>query len=228
MKVCCFPYQDVSPEPSQENNPDAQDGGDSPTSHLNEANPMAKDVAAQLCDAAFVIEGKELKAHTQVLALKSPLLADLFLATKGQESDVKLEESMNGISYDAMQLLLRYIYSADSSNFMSSLSIAQIKMVAPLADRFQVQHLKDHCDRVLQVALKYGALKHVLCEGKAKCEAFLAGNFGALKYRIALNELSKETWMRLTYVANYTGGLSKAAVLLQWITEGIPYPTTTS
>lgn len=59
---------------------------------------------------------------------------------------------MKGISYDAMQLLLRYIYSANSSDFVKSLSIAQIKMVAPLADRFQVQLLKDHCDRVLQGA----------------------------------------------------------------------------
>lgn len=71
---------------------------------------------------------------------------------QGQESIVKLEESMKGISYDAMQLLLRYIYSADSSDYLKSLSISQIKMVAPLADRFQVQHLKDHCDRVLQGA----------------------------------------------------------------------------
>ena len=66
MKICCFPHQEPTPEPSQEDEPGAQDGGDSPTSHLNEANPMAKDVATQLCDAAFVVEGKELKAHTQV------------------------------------------------------------------------------------------------------------------------------------------------------------------
>lgn len=66
MKACCFPHQELTPEPSQENEPDTEDGSDSPTSHLNEANPMAKDVAVQLCDAAFVIVGKELKAHTQV------------------------------------------------------------------------------------------------------------------------------------------------------------------
>ncbi|CAL8471603.1 g11145 [Coccomyxa elongata] len=244
MKACCFPHQELTPEPSQENEPDTADGSDSPTSHLNEAHPMAKDVAVQLCDAAFVIEGKELKAHTQVLALKSPLLADLFLATKGQKLDVKLEESMKGISYDAMQLLLRYIYSADSSDYVKSLSIAQIKMVAPLADRFQVQHLKDHCDRVLQGKVTL-SMEHaeavlewvLLAENyklpnlqarQAKCEAFLAGNFGALKHHIALNELSKETWMRLTYVANYTGSLSKAVVLRQWITQGFPYPTKAS
>ncbi len=66
------------------------------------------------------------------------------------------------------------------------------------------------------------------CMFQAKCEAFLAGNFGALKHHIALNELSKETWMRLTYVANYTGSLSKTAVLHQWITQGFPYPTKAS
>ena len=71
---------------------------------------------------------------------------------QGQEPGVKLEESMKGISYDAMKLLLRYIYAADFNHFMNSLSIPQIKMVAPLADRFQVQHLKDHCDRVLHGA----------------------------------------------------------------------------
>lgn len=61
---------------------------------------------------------------------------------------------------------------------------------------------------------------------QAKSEAFLAGNFGALKHHVALNDLGKDTWMRLMYAANYTGSSCMETLLRLWITQGFfPYPT---
>lgn len=99
MKICCFPYQDASPEASQENKPDAQDGGDSPTSHMNAANPMAKENAAELCDAAFVIEGKELKAHTQVkLAMADMLPNPEHISVPQEESEHRFARCLNNLT----------------------------------------------------------------------------------------------------------------------------------
>ena len=71
---------------------------------------------------------------------------------QGKGGSADLDASMKGISFEAMQLLLRYIYSADPGSFINSLSIEQVEKVAPLADRFQVLPFRDDCDRVLRGA----------------------------------------------------------------------------
>ncbi len=61
---------------------------------------------------------------------------------------------------------------------------------------------------------------------QAKCEAFLAGNFGVLKHHVALNELSKDAWMPLMYAANHSGNCCMETVLRLWIPRGFfSYPT---
>ena len=64
MKVCCFGKQPDS-EASGVTETD-ESGSDSPTSHFAESNTISKEVAAQLSDCTFKVEGKELKVHSQV------------------------------------------------------------------------------------------------------------------------------------------------------------------
>lgn len=69
---------------------------------------------------------------------------------QGKGGSAELDASMEGISYEAMQLLLRYMYSADPGRFINSLTIKQVEKVAPLADRFHILPFKDDCDSVLR------------------------------------------------------------------------------
>ena len=71
---------------------------------------------------------------------------------QGKGRSAELDASMEGISYEAMQLLLRYMYSADPGRFINSLTIEQVEKVAPLADRFHILPFKDDCDSVLRGA----------------------------------------------------------------------------
>jgi len=64
MKACCFSKQPDSDVSGNNESDDAQ--SESPTSHLDEANHLAKEVVAQLTDCTLKVEGKELKAHSQV------------------------------------------------------------------------------------------------------------------------------------------------------------------
>lgn len=65
MKVCCFGKQPDSDASGGVIETD-ESGSDTPTSHFAESNTISKDVAAQLSDCTLKVEGKELKAHSQV------------------------------------------------------------------------------------------------------------------------------------------------------------------
>ena len=52
-----------------------------------------------------------------------------------------------------------------------------------------------------------------MCRLQAKCEAFIAARFNDMKHCERMAELSKDTWMRLMYIASYKAQGGKEAVL---------------
>ncbi len=71
---------------------------------------------------------------------------------QGKGGSTALNASMQGISFEAMQLFLLYMYTSDPGSLINSWSVEQILTVAPLADRFQVLPLIDACDCALRGA----------------------------------------------------------------------------
>lgn len=52
-----------------------------------------------------------------------------------------------------------------------------------------------------------------MCRLQAKCEAFIATRFNEVKFCASLEELSKDTWMRLMYISSYKGLAGKETVV---------------
>ena len=53
----------------------------------------------------------------------------------------------------------------------------------------------------------------LVCRLQAKCEAFIATRFNEVKFCASLEELSKDTWMRLMYISSYKGLAGKETVV---------------
>ena len=56
---------------------------------------------------------------------------------------------------------------------------------------------------------------------QAKCEAHIAARFNELKYCERMEELGKDTWMRLMYISSYKVQGGKEAVLHRQATSPV-------
>ena len=65
---------------------------------------------------------------------------------------MKLSSCLEGVSLEAMQLLLRYCYARSPCDTAKGLSNSQLEAVAPLADRFGVAAFLEDADALLHGA----------------------------------------------------------------------------
>ena len=92
-------------------------------------------------DGNYVVEG-ELKAHSIILALGSPVFRVSFFSQSGGRMSSKVEE-LKGASMKTVQWMLDFLYSKpDEECGWSGASAEELSQLASLADRLQIVQLQ--------------------------------------------------------------------------------------
>lgn len=87
-------------------------------------------------DVTFIIEGKKLKAHRLVLALKSDVFHNMFSSQKDE-----VTFTINDTTYPAFQELLNYVYT----NKCNAVSVDTTIRLLGLAEQYHFKELKKAC-----------------------------------------------------------------------------------
>lgn len=93
-------------------------------------------------DLTFVVGGKELNAHKNVLALKSPVFLSLFNEEVKNKKESLVE--IKDIEYDVMKELLRYVYTRKVENLTE-----HAKALLAAAEKYGLHGLKNMCEKDL-------------------------------------------------------------------------------
>ncbi|XP_033117321.1 kelch-like protein 11 [Anneissia japonica] len=90
------------------------------------------------CDMVLQVEGKEFKAHRNVLAACSPYFDTM--CNSGWEEDRRRAAVIEGTTADAMEHILNYMYTGSIS-----LNSDNVHCILEGADHFLMTNLKQHC-----------------------------------------------------------------------------------
>ncbi|KAK9814533.1 hypothetical protein WJX72_007447 [[Myrmecia] bisecta] len=127
-----------------------------PVSHIYERHPPAmvncgltSNLARMydeqvLCDVDIEVEGMSLGAHRAVLAAASPVFHSMFSGGFSEGTCRRL--TISGLAFEAMDLLLRYIYGCLGRH----ISGAQAFLLFQASDKYAVEECQAHCVRVLK------------------------------------------------------------------------------
>ena len=110
-------------------------------------NRMSRLLDAQsMADIKFIVRGENINAHLAVMASASPVIEAMFQGNRFKEGTTKTVQ-ITDISPEAFKHLLQFVYSgkipllADSTETMEMLFFA--------ADKYEIQELKDICEKSL-------------------------------------------------------------------------------
>ena len=114
-----------------------------------------------MSDVAFIVKGKKINAHKNILVAASSVMVALFHGEKfkeGQSNTVEIED----IDHEVFEQLLHYIYTGTAP------LLHEESMTEPLfsaANKYEVEGLKEICVDCLITKLKLGNAVHFLIVG---------------------------------------------------------------
>ncbi|KAI6216377.1 BTB domain-containing protein [Aphelenchoides besseyi] len=94
----------------------------------------------KLTDFSLMVDGKSIQVHKNVLAVKSKFFVQQF-----EEHPEKLEYSIEGTTYEAVEQMVEFVYLGDAENFGEHLN-----ELYKLSVRFQIDDLKEKCVKSLE------------------------------------------------------------------------------
>ncbi|CAB3388426.1 Hypothetical predicted protein [Cloeon dipterum] len=103
----------------------------------------------ETADFAFIVEGKKIHVHKNMLIIGSDVFKNLFLGD--WEDSYKKYRIVEDHSYDAFYAFLKYFYT-DEVDFTPDLALD----VYSLAQVFRVDGLKDECKKIIKSATSIG------------------------------------------------------------------------
>jgi len=150
-----------------------------------------------LTDVQFDVEGETLKAHTQILAANSPVLAAMFSHKEKFQENVTGVVQIQDAGADVFRQFLRYLYTGVAPRLEEE-AVAQELLV--LADKYEVDSLKEECasslvhhltvdNLVVTLRLAYLHSAKDLCE---QCLFFTSKNWSDVFSRRDWLQLGKE------------------------------------
>ena len=102
-------------------------------------------------DVTFVVEGRRVYGHKMVLSIVSDCFRAMF-TTGFRESEAGAEIEIPDCSYDAFTTMMEYIYTGRVPKLEGN-QIHRIVDLMELADQFFLDHLKQNCEMLLQIAV---------------------------------------------------------------------------
>ncbi len=100
-------------------------------------------------DVCFIIEGKEIKAHKQILSARSPVFAAM-LGTSGMKESTQNRVDIQGIPVEIFEALLCSIYT-DRVDFDQIINVGDLLVAA---NKYLLPLLKFECQLVLSDRIK--------------------------------------------------------------------------
>ncbi|KAI6217336.1 BTB domain-containing protein [Aphelenchoides besseyi] len=97
----------------------------------------------KLTDFSLMVDNKSIQVHKVVLAMKSKFFAQQF-----EEHPEKLEYSIEGTTFEAVEQMVEFVYLGDAENFDEHLNELYI-----LSVRFHIDALKEKCVKSLESKL---------------------------------------------------------------------------
>ncbi|OXU28861.1 hypothetical protein TSAR_009154 [Trichomalopsis sarcophagae] len=93
-------------------------------------------------DVELCVEGKTIRAHKCILALKSPVFAAMFQTEMKEKCENKVQ--IQDIEYSVFTEMLRYVYSCQ----VTDIKTMAVELLAA-ADRYSIDGLKAACERTI-------------------------------------------------------------------------------
>ena len=151
-------------------------------------------VSAIGSDIKFIVQGKEIPAHSVILHGSSPVFDAMFEhdMTEASNRSVTVEDT----EPDVFRQLLQYLYTGDAPDLEEE-DMAELLFVA--ADKYQIDSLKDWCSSILinkigvENVVRLLAIAHLHSDEKMKkfCLCFVVRNRTVFWGRDDFKQLSK-------------------------------------
>ncbi|KAK7505025.1 hypothetical protein BaRGS_00003595 [Batillaria attramentaria] len=145
------------------------------------------ETADDTTDVAFVVEDRKLYFNKMILGMCSPVFKSMFTSDFKEKNAEKIP--VPGKSYDHIVAFLEQLHPLYSSKPITDKTLEQI---LPLADKYQVESLRQKCEQYIGNQLELGSLKKNLTDNQLLMYLWLCEEYRLPKHRQLLLDLGTQ------------------------------------